>query len=193
MGAVRKRIVIGLLILSVIGTAVFFFSQPKRGSVEWHKREYLAAMDRAAERTWRNKLRRVYARITGTKVVGMTQSERSALLERLKQHENYLVALGFLQAKEIPHEGFDIVLKDGTRIEGLGRMYTRTHEVFDPNGLTRKHETMSPYARSIPDGLVTIAIGTADDVRKWEEMMRNEEAADREQILRKYNVPKNEK
>jgi len=42
---VRKRIVIGLLILSAIGTAVFFVLQPKKGSVEWHKRKYLEAYD----------------------------------------------------------------------------------------------------------------------------------------------------
>ena len=184
----RKRIAIALLIVSVIGVVVFVVLEPKPGSVEWHKREYLVGMDRASERTWRDRLRRVYTWITGAKVVGMTQSERIALFEKLKLHENYLVALGFLQAKEIPHEGGNIVLKDGTEIRWLGRISKSSHESFDPNGLTRKYENMSPYARSIPDGLVTIAIGTADDVRKWEEMMRNEEAASREETLRKYNV-----
>ena len=38
---VRKRIIIGLLAFLVIGVVVFFVSQPKKGSVEWHKRAYL--------------------------------------------------------------------------------------------------------------------------------------------------------
>src|SRR5688500_6271167 len=43
MFAVRKRIVIGLLGIVVIGAVAFFVSQPKKGTVEWHKREYLKA------------------------------------------------------------------------------------------------------------------------------------------------------
>jgi hypothetical protein len=36
---VRKRIVTGLL---VIGVAAFFVSQPRKATVAWHKRGYLA-------------------------------------------------------------------------------------------------------------------------------------------------------
>jgi hypothetical protein len=36
----RKRIIIGLIAVVVIGVVVFLFSQPKNGSVEYHKRKY---------------------------------------------------------------------------------------------------------------------------------------------------------
>ena len=60
----RKRIVIGLLILSVIGTAVFFFSQPKEGSVEWHKKEFTEAASRMKPGAWAQRLGRTYQNVT---------------------------------------------------------------------------------------------------------------------------------
>jgi len=45
----RKRIVTGLLAIVVIGTVAFWVSQARKGSVEWHKREYLEAADSSRE------------------------------------------------------------------------------------------------------------------------------------------------
>jgi hypothetical protein len=42
----RKRVVTGLLLVAVIGVATFFLSQPGKGSLVWHQREYRAALDR---------------------------------------------------------------------------------------------------------------------------------------------------
>lgn len=179
------KLIIGLLTGVVIGVVALSVMQPK-GTVEWHKREYLAAMDRAAKRTWLDKLRPAYAWITQTKAD--PGDRRVALFEKLKKHENHLVALGFLQAKEIPHKGFEIALEDGTTVVLGRRIHKSTHEVFDVNGLTRRYDNRSPYARSIPDGLVTIAIGTADDISKLEKMVRDEEASRREEVLRNFEA-----
>lgn len=124
-------------------------------------------MDRAAGRTWRDKTRRAYARITQTKVAEMDEDERVELFEKLRQHENCLVALGFLQTRGISHSGGDTIIQDDETIVRGRVVVNRFHEIFDPNGLTRKYENMSPYARAIPDGLVTIAIGLPDDIPKW--------------------------
>ena len=64
MAAVRKRIVIGLLILSAIGTAVFFVLQPKEGSVEWHKKEFTEAASRMKPGAWSQRLGRTYENVT---------------------------------------------------------------------------------------------------------------------------------
>ena len=37
----RKRVIIGAIAVVGIGVGVYVLSQPKRGSVEWHKSEYL--------------------------------------------------------------------------------------------------------------------------------------------------------
>jgi len=39
----RKRILIGFLVLAVAGTCGYVLSQPKKGSVEWHKKQYKRA------------------------------------------------------------------------------------------------------------------------------------------------------
>ncbi len=41
----RKGILIGLIAVMAIGVLAFLVSQPKRGTVEWHKREYKAAFE----------------------------------------------------------------------------------------------------------------------------------------------------
>jgi hypothetical protein len=60
---VKKRLIIGAIAVVVIGVAVYFLSQPKEGTVEWHKRQYLKAFERITQTTWKDKLQRVYRRI----------------------------------------------------------------------------------------------------------------------------------
>jgi len=89
---VRKRIVIGFAAaVVVIGVGVFFFSQPKRGSVEWHKREYLKASHwgiadegvfRYGSQNWKN-----------------ARFERKE--ERIESHRKALIDLGYLEARTI--------------------------------------------------------------------------------------------
>jgi len=60
----RNRIVVGFVVGIVI-TGSMTLSQPKNGSVEYHKREYLAAWKRLGGCKWPYLLDRCYARITG--------------------------------------------------------------------------------------------------------------------------------
>jgi hypothetical protein len=57
---VRKRIAIGLLAVVVIGVLVFWVSQPKPGSVEWHKREYRAARNQMYGVSWSTPIKRLF-------------------------------------------------------------------------------------------------------------------------------------
>jgi hypothetical protein len=89
---VRKRIVIGLLILSAIGTGVYLTapSEPKKGSVEWHKQEYLAARNGNSAMF---RLRSVWSRVTGDKFYTANYRYRS---EGMQSNRTALIRLGYL-------------------------------------------------------------------------------------------------
>ena len=51
MTGVRKRLVIGAMAVVVIGVIAFVLSQPKDGTVEWHKREYASVVRKLERKT----------------------------------------------------------------------------------------------------------------------------------------------
>jgi hypothetical protein len=86
---VGKRIVIVALAVLVIGVLAFVLSQPRKGSVEWHKREYLRAIDLDYGESVIAKVRRFLPRSkTGDRA-------------NMKLHERSLIAAGFLEQREI--------------------------------------------------------------------------------------------
>ena len=84
----RKRIIIGLLAIVVIGVVAFFISQPKKGSVEWHKREYENHMQRLdGKRTLFDRIRSAF---------GLARRP-----DRHMEHRRALIDLGYLEEREI--------------------------------------------------------------------------------------------
>ena len=90
----RKRIALALLIVSVIGVALFFLSQPKKGSAEWHKREYL----RATKGDLRTRAQSMWLRIRGKADPFVLLSSE---MPRLAEHQRALIELGFLEKQEL--------------------------------------------------------------------------------------------
>jgi type II secretory pathway component GspD/PulD (secretin) len=87
----------GLPVIVAIAVLVSFMSQPKKGTVEWHKKEYLAAKDRATGSTWRDRIKRVYHKITKT----TPPSERWGLkqqknAETMSSNFTALLRMGYL-------------------------------------------------------------------------------------------------
>ena len=101
MAAVRKWIVIGLLILSAIGVLAYVFSGPKRGSVEWHKREYRNARMKLEGHTCFDRVRTAYAQITGSTVRDLADDDFMRLCEKTMVHERVLLDMGFLGRREV--------------------------------------------------------------------------------------------
>jgi type II secretory pathway component GspD/PulD (secretin) len=104
----RKRILIGLLAIAVIGVVAFVVSRPGKGTLEWHKKEYLAASNRLAENRFRDRLRRIYYAVTqkaGASKLPIirgksnlrTATERNML--KLEQHRKALVEHGYLNER----------------------------------------------------------------------------------------------
>jgi len=86
----------------VIGVAVYFLSQPKEGTVEWHKSQYLKTLKRLSQDTWTDKLQRVYRRITRRpSPVPWDSDAFSSDVKAFEHHLNSLVRLGFLQEARV--------------------------------------------------------------------------------------------
>ena len=92
----RKRIIIGLLAVVVIGVVVFFLSQPKKGTVEWHKREYLGAWKILREETWAARIKAIYYRVTKavrpTPIWGDQEEQAEG---KLRSNQTALIRLGY--------------------------------------------------------------------------------------------------
>jgi hypothetical protein len=95
---VGKRITISLLIVLAIGGAAFLFRQPKEGSIEWHKRKYLAAEDKMRGRTWFTPVANAYHKVTGTvrSLPVRDAGEMQLLHSERENHRTALVELGYL-------------------------------------------------------------------------------------------------
>ena len=146
----RKRIIIGLLAVVVIGVVVFLISGPKRGTLEWHKREYLAELDRLYGReSLVKRFARVIHEWTGMgQRIG--QTERGVVAQ-----ENALIKLGYLERREVILTNLPI----GNAFQAIGR----------------EAATGIPGLCRITAGEKTnVVVVTAlrEDMPKWEELIR---------------------
>ena len=98
-----KRIVIGLLILSAIGTAVFFVLQPEKGTEEYHKRAYHRAQDRLLMSDCRSQLAHWVRDKTGVtpRFLYPSAKERERLLGEIEGPVDALVRTGALSVNEL--------------------------------------------------------------------------------------------
>ena len=154
----HKRIIIGLLLVTVIGAVAFFLSRPKEGSVEWHKRECLAVRDQLLGRTWKDAARRFCARVTNASIFQNERGWRTPLWESFHQHERALLDLGFLEKRTSRFHSY------------------MTHFPFGMELLPR-YEGMSVYARGHygTGASQIVLIGLPEDMPKWEEWIRKME------------------
>ena len=92
----RKRIIIGLLAIAVIGVVAVFVAQPKKGTLEWHKREYLSAWKILHEETWAERVKALYYRVTKTVRPTPIWGDREEQAEvKLRANQTALIRLGY--------------------------------------------------------------------------------------------------
>ena len=68
--SMRKRIAIGAVF--VIGVATYLLSQPRQGTVEWHRGRYAALL---TEDTWTEHLGQIWRKLRGKRAVIRRPSE----------------------------------------------------------------------------------------------------------------------
>ena len=97
----HKRVIIGLLAVVVIGAVVYFVSQPKEGTVEWHLREVKQAEREILGNTWKQHLAKRWHKLRGTTYpayVDMTDPKNPQT--RSDMHEQALIDLGYWEKRQ---------------------------------------------------------------------------------------------
>jgi hypothetical protein len=89
----RKRIAIGAIAVIVIGVTGYLLSQPRKGTVEWHSREYRRACAGYGRYRLQHAMNAVRRRLG---LVSHFQW-RIADLRKEKEHQTALINLGFLK------------------------------------------------------------------------------------------------
>jgi hypothetical protein len=100
----HSRRVIAAVAGVVLGVAAYILSQPREGTVAWHKKEYLRAQEELAGRTLSKKTKRL---IQSVRIkIGFKPKPTMAVPARpkdgeLRKHQRALIELGFLEEKTI--------------------------------------------------------------------------------------------
>jgi len=118
----RMRIIIGLVAVVAIGVGVFVVLQPRKGTVEWHKREYVAARDGQPVLRW---IRRIWVGIMGTgggyEPGGWNEMlVHEDALRRLGYLEERMITVSNCPARFISRLAFDMSRRAVPRDEPLG-------------------------------------------------------------------------
>ena len=95
----KKTLIIGIGLMT-IAAGTYLITEPRKGSVEWHKQKYLAAANGSPLSEMRN---RIAARLRGKRYVPQLSSDRSGRIER---HQQALLELGFLEERRIVPTNF---------------------------------------------------------------------------------------
>jgi hypothetical protein len=159
---------IGIAIVAVLACTI---SGPKRESLEWHKKKYLAAWDRVNDKDWRGRMITYYATKRGKyppRFFFLRSEEYDVWIDRLYRHRNALIELGYLREKVVTFSNVSARDVDaGTR--AIPRSLTEderfTFCAFDVPGNTNALRIIAP----------------ASTIVTWED------------CIRRMDVPKNEK
>lgn len=97
----RKRIVIALLAIVGIAVLAFVLTQPKKGTVKYHKTKYLEAWDRMNGMDWKGRMGDWLGRRIGISppIFYATRNKRRLLAQEVASHRDALVQLGYLTEK----------------------------------------------------------------------------------------------
>src|SRR5687768_4969867 len=100
----RRRIIIGLLAAAVIAVVSIILLSPKRGSAEWHQREYLTAAKRLAENRFIDRLRRAFSG-AARKLSAADQRHNAAKIE---EHRKALAEVGCVVERQFALKYCDV-------------------------------------------------------------------------------------
>jgi hypothetical protein len=93
----RWRIAIAVLVVIGIAGAVYVGTRPKKGTVEWHKDEYLHVLRKMRNQTFEARLKGLCTKVTGIRF----QEDRVKSFQELQAAREALIKFGFLEEKKI--------------------------------------------------------------------------------------------
>ena len=142
----------------VIGVAAYFLSQPKEGTIEWHKREYLKTLERLSHNTWKHKVQRVYCRVARRPFFQSDLETYRSDIRTFEGHQASLVRLGYLQEARVSlTNAFGTNGVDASAVRYLGRdedEALRRFTIIRTNGLKVVHITAPPSVLPIVEAAV---------------------------------------
>jgi hypothetical protein len=158
---VRKRIVIGLIVVAGVAVTLTVFSASKKGTVEYHKRNYVEAL---YARTWRERIHDGWDRVVLNTDRGYSRIRSPQEVERIDTHQRALIRLGYLEeriftASSVPISNFSYAVNLAMRKKGPPSEFwhvdlSRTNElrVVTPKGnMPTIDEVMQEVGLSVPD------------------------------------------
>jgi hypothetical protein len=164
MPAVRKRIIIGAIAGVVLGVLAYLLSQPKKGSVEYHKARYLRASYRESGSDWRSRLARWLAVRTQIPAFLPDQEERA---QEVAFHRNALVRLGYLSERMIPFTNTSVEQAFSKSFSNLTNWPTEA----DPRLVDLFFNRLGEQTNAV------VVIAPTSSIQSWED------------YLRKFDVP----
>jgi hypothetical protein len=154
---VRKRLIIAAIAVVVIGIGAYVLSQPRKGTVEWHKKQYLNAM----KWSWSHRLM-----VTWDRIRGKGRSPHRILdaraLERRDEHRAALLRFGYLQERK-----FWLTNQSARQVAFSVSTKAAEKVLVDER---RSFLTLMIYGPGETNLLTLIAVG--EDVPIWEELIR---------------------
>jgi len=144
-----KRLIIGAIVLMVIGVAAYFLSEPKQGSVEWHKREFLRAQH------WGIAEEGIY-RFGSRRWMSARIDEKTS---RMTYHQNALIKFGYLEERPV-------VLYNRSVFDVLTNLIV----ILDTNAMEHLSEEFLDF--QTPDTNVLRVIAIKRDIDTWEQLIR---------------------
>jgi hypothetical protein len=154
---VRKRIVIGLIVVTGVVVALAMFSRPRRGTVEYHKRGYELAEREMMGDTWKHRLAMRWHKLRGaTYSPYIDMSDPNNPQTRSEMHEQALIDLGYWVKREwdltnkTAHEMVNVLLKPigGELPNDDTRMWTM-HPQTNRIGIRSRPAEMSKWEERI--------------------------------------------
>jgi hypothetical protein len=111
MMATRTRILIGAVAVIALGVLVFVLSQPRKGSVEWHKREYARAARRVTVGPWVQWVGWVYETASKRQAPWLSQGTAAEAYIRLHTNHIALLRMGYVR-----HHRFALVYREAGQL-----------------------------------------------------------------------------
>jgi hypothetical protein len=158
----RKRLVIGAIAVVVIGVAAYVFSQPKEGTVEWHKREYASVVRKLERRTLADRASVAWGKIRGNPFAPLVPRNDRLLRTELERHRVALLTSGYFVERR-----FTTTNRDARVLELMMKRKWEAAMLRE-----RKHYTWLIGARG-SDTLVVF--GQPEDMGFWEKAIREAE------------------
>ena len=151
----RKRIAIGLLLVSVVGVVVFFVSQPRKGSLEWHEQKYERLMREIEGRTLKHRGLVLWRKATGTRM-SSRDLDRTDQIKQMLEHWRSLLECGYFVERRFVVKDADARAKISVEWKNMipknRQNYTQLCGVVDTDAL--------------------LVIGRPKDMPLWEHIIR---------------------